>query len=221
MLRDLNRTLEKLLYEEGKIPRNDIDIAFDTPTGEWSASLNRPTLSVWCFDMRENVHRRVAGLDTRADRGANHGRHQMPARRIDLSYLVTAWARKVEDEHMLIWRALQTLKRFPIFRPEDCEGDLQYQKQNMPVFVAEPNELGINMTDLWSVLENQMKLGFVTIVTVELDPEIGFEAPLVLEAEIAVGQSRQPLRRRLDVPDMVLRHPKEDSESTESEEGNR
>ncbi len=219
MLRDLDQTIENLLYDEGNIPRGDIDIAFDSPTGEWSASLNRPTLNLWCFDMRENVQRRVAGMEKRIDRGQNQGRHQMPPRRIDLSYLVTAWARKVEDEHMLIWRALQTLKRFPLFRPEDCQGDLRYQKQNMPVLVAEPHDMGINMTDLWSVMENQMKLGFVTVVTVELDPEIGFDSPLVLEAAITVGQSERPLRRTLTVPDVVIRHPQEKTESTESEEG--
>jgi hypothetical protein len=217
MLRDLDQTLEIILYDKGKIPRGEIDIAFDTPTGEWATSLNRPTLNLWCFDLRENVMRRVSGIDTRVN--GNQARKQFPPRRIDLSYLVTAWARKVEDEHMLIWRALQTLKRFPILKPDECEGALKYQEQNMPVLVAEPNEMGINLTDLWSVLDNQMKLGFITVITLELDPEIGFDAPLVLEATVTVGQSLEPLKRTITTPDVEIRHPRKKPASTESEEG--
>lgn len=216
MLVDLDRTIEKILYDQGKIPRGEIEIAFDTPTGEWSASLNKPTLNLWCFDVRENVSRRVSGIDTKTLNG-NMARKQMPARRMDLAYLVTAWSRKVEDEHRMIWRALQTLKRVPVLDPEDCEGDLQYQKQRMQVFVAEPNELGMSMPDLWGVLENQMKLGFIVVITVELDPEIGFEAPLVLEATVTVGKSLEPLKRTLTTPDVQIRHPKK-PKSNESQE---
>ena len=89
----------------------------------------------------------------------------------------------------------------------------------MPVLVAEPNEMGINLTDLWSVLDNQMKLGFITVITLELDPEIGFDAPLVLEATVTVGQSLEPLKRTITTPDVEIRHPRKKPASTESEEG--
>lgn len=214
MLRDLDKVLEKLLHEEGNIPRGDIDIAFDTPNGEWSSSLNRPAINCWCFDIRENVNLRVAGLETRITN--NQSRTQMVPRRIDLAYLITAWARKVEDEHQLIWRALETLKRFPILHPDDCEGELRHQKRNIPMTVAEPNELGINYADLWGVLDNQMKLGFITIITLELDPNIGFDAPLVLEAEVTVGRkSMEPAARTLTETDVIIRHPKPDTEPEE------
>jgi hypothetical protein len=63
-----------------------------------------------------------------------------------------------------------------------------------------------NMVDLWSVLENQMRLGFSVVFTVELDTEIGFEAPLVLEATIKVGQAEEPLDEEITALDVELRH---------------
>jgi hypothetical protein len=54
----------------------------------------------------------------------------------------------------------------------------------------------INMVDLWSVLDNQMKLGFIVVATIELDTDISFEGPLVLEAEIRVGRKNEASSRR-------------------------
>jgi hypothetical protein len=45
-----------------------------------------------------------------------------------------------------------------------------------------------NMTDVWSVMENQMKLGFLTILTVDLDLDFEMETPLVLEGAITIDQ---------------------------------
>ena len=49
----------------------------------------------------------------------------------------------------------------------------------------------MNLVDLWSVLDNQMKLGFTVIATIELDLDLTMEGPLVLEGEIRVG-TRDP-----------------------------
>ena len=63
MLHDLDKTLDNLLREDGKIPKKDIDIEFDQPTGEWSAKLSRPTLNLWAFDIRENIKLRRADFE--------------------------------------------------------------------------------------------------------------------------------------------------------------
>jgi hypothetical protein len=125
---------------------------------------------------------------------------------MNLTYLVTAWARKIEDEHRLLWRALGTLKRFEALDPADCEGDLRYQEHKIPIWVADMSEHSFNLVDLWSVLENQMRLGFIVVATVELDTEFGIEAPLVLDATVRVGQSDTPSERRTTAVDVELRH---------------
>lgn len=190
MLSDFDKTLENLLIAEGNLNKGEIDVAFDPPTGEWSSRLSRPTLNCWCFDMRENIKLRIPDRTVSSNGGA--ARIGIPVRRMDLTYLITAWARKVEDEHQLLWRALGAMKRFTALEPEQCEGALRYQEHNVPLTVADMSTLQTNLVDLWSVLENQMRLGFVLVATIELDTRFGFDVPLVLESTIRVGQSDEP-----------------------------
>lgn len=190
MLHDLDQTLENLVRREGKLNKREIDVAFDQPTSEWSARLSRPTLNCFCFDMRENLKLRT--MDRTVTYNGNQGHTAFPPRRMDLSYLVTAWARKIEDEHQLLWRALASFKKYKDLMPSECEGMLRHQTRNLPMRVAVMGDNPLNLADLWGVLDNQLRLGFVVVVTVELDTEIGFEAPLVLEADIQVGQMYEP-----------------------------
>src|SRR5262245_57246637 len=136
MLHDLDKTLEKLIMKEGNIPSGEIDIGFDQPTGEWSSRLSRPTLNCWCFDLRENL--KLRSIDRNVERmpNGNTSVSTFAPRRIDAMYLITAWARKAEDEHQLLWRALATLKRFTTLDPKRCEGDLRYQTLPIPLLVA-------------------------------------------------------------------------------------
>ncbi len=203
MLHDLDQTFEKILITEGKLSPRDIDIAFEQPTREWSSRLSRPTLNCWCFDLRENLKLRT--MEMRVTPNGNRARTTVPPRRFDLTYLVTAWARKIEDEHQLLWRALGTLKRFSVLEPDECEGALRYQTHDIPLLVGDMSANPVNLVDLWSVLDNEMRLGFVVTATVEMDTELGFEGPLVLEATIRVGQSEDPTEWELSHPSSELK----------------
>ena len=194
MLADFDKTLENLLITEGNLNRGEIDIAFDPPTGEWSSRLSRPTLNCWCFDLRENIKLRIP--DRTVAKNGDMARIGVPIKRMDLTYLVTAWARKMEDEHQLLWRGLSALKRYTTLSPEQCEGALRYQEHDIPLMVADMSIVQTNLVDLWSVLENQMRLGFVVIATVELDVRYGFDVPLVLEGTIRVGEADEPEQQR-------------------------
>ena len=198
MLSDFDKTLENLLFTEGNLNRGDIDIAFDPPTGEWSSRLNRPTLNCWCFDMRENLKLRIP--DRSIGRNGDVARITVPVRRMDVTYLITAWARKIEDEHQLLWRGLGALKRFTSLEADQCEGALRYQEHSIPLVVADMSAIQTNLVDLWSVLENQMRLGFTVMATIDLDTRFGFDVPLVLEGTIRVGQADQPEDEHLTAP---------------------
>ncbi len=196
MLHDLNKTVEKLLIKRGNLTPNQIDISFEQPNGQWSARLSRPTISCWCFDLRENLKLRNSNLNT--SRNGDHGIRSIPARRMDLTYLITAWAGKIEDEHQLLWRALAALKPVTSLSPSECEGMLRYQSRDVPLLVADTSNTSINLVDLWGVLDNQMRLGFTLIATVELDLELSIESPLVFEATIRVGSSDDPTQQTLN-----------------------
>jgi hypothetical protein len=196
VLSDLNKSLEKLLNQRGKITSNQIDISFEQPNGQWSARLSRPTLDVWCFDLRENL--KLRSMEMTTTRNGNHGTTTFAPRRIDLTYLVTAWASKIEDEHQLLWRALTVFKNVPSLATKDCEGLLRYQSHDVPLLVADTSSTQTNLVDLWGVLDNQMRLGFTLTATVELDVELSIEAPLVLEATIRLGSSDYPDQHELN-----------------------
>lgn len=203
MLHDLDKTFERIMITEGQLNTREIDIAFEQPTREWASRLSRPTLDCWCFDLRENL--KLRNMEMRMTQNGNMGRTGLPPRRFDLTYLVTAWARKIEDEHQLLWRALAALKRFQVLAPGECEGTLRYQTRDIPLLVGDMSSNPINLVDLWSVLDNEMRLGFIVTATVELDTEMGFEGPLVLEATFRVGQSEDPTKWELSDQDSELK----------------
>lgn len=201
MLHDLDRTLQKLLYERGNLKKDEIEIAFEQPTAEWSSRLSRPTINCWCFDLRENIKLRNMEMQRpdrdilrqMSQRDANGKAPQIAMQlaplRFNLTYLVTAWARKIEDEHRLLWRALGALTAQTMLEPAACEGELKDQPYDIPISAAQITEAASTFTDLWSVLDNQMRLGFTLQVTLALDTQRAFEAPLVLESVVRVGQS--------------------------------
>ena len=202
MIHDLDSTLKKLLIERGKLSRSKIEISFEQPTGEWASHLSVPTLNLWCFDVHENV--KLRNMEMHVSDNGRRAMMRMPPLRYDLTYLVTAWAREVEDEHQLLWRALGALAQTRTLLPESCEGSIKEQPYEIPITVAQTTETGVNMSDLWSVLDNQMRLGFCVVVTLALDIERGFELPLVLEKRIGVGQSDYPPDEELDALDRQI-----------------
>lgn len=205
MLEDLDRSFERLIKDTGNLS-GDIDISFELPNRDWSARLSRPTLNCFCFDMREN--QRLRHVDHQVTRNGTHGRITLPPRRVDLTYLVTAWARKIEDEHRLLWRVFSVFKRTPVLARSRCEGALRQSLVDIPLITADfspPNER-FNLVELWSVLDNQMRLGFVVTATVEFETAYVEEAPLVFEATFTVGQSFTPESETLNVVSGEIKH---------------
>jgi hypothetical protein len=72
--------------------------------------------------------------------------------------------------------------------------------------VATEGEHPVNLADLWSVLDNDMRLGFTVVSTLELDLDFSFEAPLVLEATVRIGQSDTPSEETLQAMDVEFKH---------------
>lgn len=217
MLHDLDKTFENILRDKGQIPRSAIDIEFEMPTSEWSARLNRPSINMWCFDVRENLKLRSMEKSAVSYNGTTAIR-SLPPRRMDATYLVTAWANKPEDEHQLLWRVLATLKSMRYLQPEDCEGELRFQSHNIPLTVADMSEPKANFTDLWSVVDNQMRLGFPVTATLELETDMGFTAPVVLSTTVHVGESFDATSRQIDKHDVDIKHEGDEADIPKTEE---
>ena len=58
MITDVDEALRELLLQEIAIKGNEVDIKFDQPKREWSSRLNKPTINLFLFDLRENLRLR-------------------------------------------------------------------------------------------------------------------------------------------------------------------
>ena len=92
---------------------------------------------------------------------------------MDLRYLMTAWVKEAEDEHLLLSSALSGLLRNP-FLPEDLwVGRLKEQPAPVPIevatFIPEMGPID-KFSEIWGVLDNEMRLSVLITITVSIDP---------------------------------------------------
>jgi hypothetical protein len=79
-----------------------IGIAFDPPSRPWIQALKAPTVSLFMYDVRENVHRRESAYeDVRDDQGKVVARRP-PMQRWDVYYTLTVFAPSVLVEHKVL-----------------------------------------------------------------------------------------------------------------------
>src|ERR671924_902263 len=101
MIQDVDESLRALVKRDA-LNGSKAEIAFDAPTKDWSSRRNTPTVDLYLYDIREDLEQReVMWEDVRDDSGAVSERRR-PPRRFKLSYLVTAWTQRPEDEHRLL-----------------------------------------------------------------------------------------------------------------------
>ncbi len=173
MIADVDEVLRKLLIREIEIKDNEVDIQFDQPKREWSARLSKPTLNLFLFDIRENLRLRGSEqyfIINRPDGTSEARRNPV---RMDLRYLLTAWAKEAEDEHLLLSSALMALLRNPFLPVELFTERLKPQPHPCPIEVATfPPEAGPvdKFTEIWGVLDNEMRPGVIVTVTISVDP---------------------------------------------------
>ncbi len=173
MIAEVDEVLRKLLTREIDIQKNEVEITFDQPRREWSSRLSKPTINLFLFDIRENLRLRVAEQYTTITRPDGNAEVRRNPVRIDLRYLMTAWVKDAEDEHLLLSSALMGLLRNP-FLPEDLlTENFKKQPVSIPVDIANfQPEIGPvdKFTELWGVLDNEMRPGILVTVTLSVDP---------------------------------------------------
>jgi hypothetical protein len=188
MIDDLDDALRDLLVRELPIRDNEVDIAFDQPRREWSARLSRPSLNLYLYDNREKLRLRREATQREVERRPSSVITERRPTRLDLYYLVTAWATAPEDEHRLLSRALMTFLRYPELPDDALPTSLRDQPNPIPLKVAQPDTLD-KPSDLWSVLDNQQRPGLVLVVTLAFSPYAPTEQPLTRTAEFGFRQA--------------------------------
>lgn len=178
MISDLDETIKQLLIKKGAFDAGEVDVSFETPNREWSASISKPTVNIYLYDIRENHQLRSTEWLVEKDENGTATRKKNPSR-VDLSYLVTVWTNDIEDEHRLLWHVLLTLFRYPSLPTEVMSGQMANQKYPIKANTGQPDGVVKNPADFWSALDNQLKPSINYVVTLPLDLDLAFTAPLV------------------------------------------
>ncbi|MFL6074133.1 MAG: DUF4255 domain-containing protein [Mycobacteriales bacterium] len=156
MIHEVDEALRQLLRTEA-LRGADIDVVFDAPTKDWAARRNAPTVNLYLYDIREDLRRRQRGLLNEYDeRGIVTARH-MPPRYIKLSYLLTAWTQRPEDEHRLLADLMTCLFSYEAVPPTLLTGQLAGLGLPVALTVALPPPEDRSFADVWTALGGELK----------------------------------------------------------------
>jgi hypothetical protein len=164
VIHEVDEALRRLVREKA-LRGSDIEVAFDAPTKDWAARRNAPTVNVYLYDVREDMRRRQRGLLNEYDpRGQVTARH-LPPRHVKLSYLVTAWTQRPEDEHRVLSDLLLGLLRYEAVPPEVLTGSLAELEIPVPMTVALPPPEDRAFADVWTALGGELKPSLDVVVS--------------------------------------------------------
>ncbi|MFJ9630130.1 DUF4255 domain-containing protein [Streptomyces sp. NPDC101175] len=186
MIHEIDEALRRLLRARA-LPAGVAEVVFDAPTRDWAARRNAPTVDAYLYDIREEVARRERGAMALRDAAGTVTERRQPPRWFRLSYLVTAWTKRTEDEHRLLSAVLAGLLPYEVLPAEHLEGStLLALGAAIPLTVGVPPAESRSIADIWSALGGELKpsLDVVVIAPVPVSPDYAV-APPVLEPAVA------------------------------------
>lgn len=198
MIEEIDEALRALVRKEA-LNGSDVEVAFDAPSKDWAARRNAPTADLYLYDVREDMRRRDYVWELRRDESGLPVEKRLPPRRFKLSYMVTAWTQRPEDEHRILSALLACMVRHEMIPDEFLPASLR--ELGLPIYttIALPPPPERSISDIWSALGGELKpsldLVVTSPVTVADRPEI---APVVRE------QTQLRVTRRDAATDDVL-----------------
>lgn len=187
MIHDVDESLRALVARDA-LNGSGVDVAFDAPTKDWVARRSAPVVSLYLYDIREDLSRRdTAWIDVRGEDGRVKER-RLPPRRFRLSYLATAWTSRPEDEHRLLSSLLAGFLQHEYFPPELLKGSLEGEETPVLLTVALPPSDDRKIADTWSALGGELKPSLDVVITAPLNIARSLEAgpPVLEEPRLAV-----------------------------------
>ncbi len=187
VIHEVDSTLLALIQREAG-DGTDVEVVFDAPTKDWASRRNAPTIDVYLYDIREDLRRRERGLINEYDGNRIVARH-LPPRHFKLSYLVTAWTQRPEDEHRLLSALLSCFIRYDALPPELLEGPLAELGLPVPMSIALPPPEDRAFADVWSALGGELKPSLDIVVSVPTDTGQRHPAgpPITEPARVSLG----------------------------------
>jgi hypothetical protein len=184
MIQDVDESLRALVKRDA-LNGSKADIAFDAPNREWSSRRNTPTVDLYLYDIREDLEQReVMWEDIRGDSSNSRliTERRPPPRRFKLSYLVTAWTQRPEDEHRLLSSLLSCFLRNQTMPADVLSGALVQSRLPITLNIAMPPPQDRSISDVWSALGGELKASLDLVVNAPFEVKVAIPAgPPVLE----------------------------------------
>jgi len=182
-IRTVDEGLARLLRAKIPLPANVADVSFAPPTVHWAATISRPTVSLFLYEVKPSerpgqaIVRRL-GPDGRSQR-------RLPSPVLEMNYLVSAWAADPLAEHQLLGEVINLLVAHPILPDECLPGDATSPVQL--IFSGDENN---PMRDIWRAAGGQQRASFTLSAVAAADSfPWTDEAPPV--TEVLRGLSRR------------------------------
>lgn len=214
MIDDLDESLRELVRRD-VLNGTKVDVSFDAPTREWASRRQGPTLDLYLYDIREDIQRRrVQYEEGRGDDGRVVSR-EVPARLFKLSYLVTAWTQRAEDEHRLLSAALACFLSADSLPRDVLRGRVAELSEPVRTTIGLPLPQDRSISDVWTALGGELKPSLDLIVGLPFparsprafeigppvleEPRLDFTRPDA-DAETAPRRSRPTASEGRDTP---------------------
>ncbi|MFF6777245.1 DUF4255 domain-containing protein [Streptomyces sp. NPDC012637] len=156
MIHEVDEGLRRLLAGSG-LEASGIEVVFDAPTRDWAARRSAPTVCVFLYDVREDHTRRGSGGGEVYDAEGLVVARRTPPRWFELTYLVTAWAGRPQDEHRLLSEVLSCLVAHDAVPPGLLGGTLAELGLLVPLEVGGTGADAPAASDVWSALGGELR----------------------------------------------------------------
>lgn len=198
VIHEVDEALQTLIREEA-LNGSDVEVSFDAPSKEWASRRNAPTVNLYLYDIREDLRRRERGLLNEYDERGRVVARRLPPRHFKLSYLITAWTQRPQDEHRLLSAVLGCFLRHDRLPDHALTGGLARLTLPVPVSVALPPPEDRSFADVWSALGGELKPSLDIVVCAPTDtgqtlpagPPVTEEVPRLHVGDMQGGHEEQ------------------------------
>ncbi|MEU4683912.1 DUF4255 domain-containing protein [Streptomyces xinghaiensis] len=187
MIHEVDHVLKGLL-RGGVFSGTDVEVSFEAPSRDWAARRNTPTINAYLYDIREDTERRQRGAVSVKDAQGIVLKRRQPPRWFRLSYLLTAWTKRPEDEHRLLSAVMATLLPHEVLTPSELTGALAELGLSVPITIGVPPAESRSLADIWSALGGELKPSLDVVVTAPFPavPEYAAGPPVTEGAGVRV-----------------------------------
>ncbi|MFJ5548483.1 DUF4255 domain-containing protein [Streptomyces sp. NPDC093225] len=165
MIHEVDEALRALVRAEAVGEGADVDVVFEAPTRDWAARRNTPTVNLYLYDIREDMRRRSRGRRNIYDEQGRVTARTLPPRYFKLSYLISAWTQRPEDEHRLLSALLACFLRHDALPAAGLGPELAGTGLPVPVSIALPPPEDRAFADVWSALGGELKPSLDVVVS--------------------------------------------------------